>query len=100
MIPTNWTQNGHVCLTANQEWLIDRAVCVAVRDRSSDEWLEDHFALDERVDLVPRNTGSGTKCQWDLQVSTFGLTLQMGPVLAIHPALETLMDAHRTRQAG
>lgn len=70
----------HICTTAYYEFLICGSLCVAVRERDSGEWLEDHYAVDERVSLVPRSGAGGSMSRWNMQICTFGNTVQVGPL--------------------
>ncbi len=78
-----------VCLTQHHDYVIYDSQCVAVRCRSTGEWLDEHHAIDERIALVP--TGSTTRSttrlsRWDLVIHTFGMQIHVGPVLAVSKA--------------
>jgi hypothetical protein len=75
-----------VCITKQHEFVIYGARCVAVRERDSGQWIDEHHAIDERVSLVPtlrRHTDSVELALWDLSVHAFGFQIQIGPVLAV-----------------
>lgn len=72
-----------VCVTERCEYVIYQACCVAVRDRKTGEWLDEHHALEERVALVPTTHAAIGGALWDLEIHTFGVRLHAGPVLAV-----------------
>lgn len=86
MYPAELKHHSLVCVTAQQEWLICDGMCLGVRDRGTASWLEDHFAVHERVQVVPRASRLHGALVWDLQVFTFGMTLKQGPVIEVRAA--------------
>ena len=80
-----------VCVTRQHEYVLYASHCVAVRERSTGLWLEDHHALEERVALVPTVQKAEGLGLWDLVVHTFGFQIQIGPIVAVEkPDDETL----------
>ena len=59
---------------------------MAVRQRETGAWLEDHYAVGERVDLVPRARDRRRLGNWTLVVSMWGYRVEAGPVLAVEAA--------------
>lgn len=84
--PEDLKRHSLVCVTGKQEWLICDGICLGVRARETGDWLEDHFAVDERVHMVPAKRGPDGSMRWNLQVFSFGMTLQRGPVLEVRAA--------------
>jgi len=70
-----------------------------VRERDGGQWLEDHYAVDERVSLVPRSGAGGSMSRWNLQICTFGNTVQVGPLESVTRADEALAQ-EVARQLG
>lgn len=102
----NVEQTCHMCVTRTHEFLVHDSICVAVRDRRSGDWLDDHFAVDERVSLVPRprtQTLPGTRARWDLQIFTFGNRVRVGPleeVAGVSAELRATVQEHVARRYG
>jgi hypothetical protein len=48
-----------VFVTRNTEYYVREQRCVAVRDRSTGEWVKDHFAIDRAIVGVIRYLDSG-----------------------------------------
>jgi hypothetical protein len=74
-----------VCVTRHHEFVLYESRCILVRDRGTGDFIE-HHALDERVSLVPtvqRSSGTASVATWDLVIHTFGLRVQVGPVIAV-----------------
>lgn len=82
----------NICATAQYEFLIIGSLCVAVRERATGEWLDDHYAVDERVSLVPCRRDPSGLSRWALQVATFGNTVRIGPLERVEAADERLKD--------
>jgi hypothetical protein len=80
-----------VCVTRCHEYVIHDGACIAVRDRTTGEWLDDHHALDERIALVPGSYHGDRIGPWDLEIHVFGLQIRVGPVLAVVKAEEEIM---------
>lgn len=75
------------CVTTHNEYFISRGRCVAVRTLASGTWLEDHFAIDERVSLnVCRRARANDPLVHDLWVHTFDYRIRSGKVRAIGDA--------------
>lgn len=73
----------NVCVTQHYELVVAAGRCIAVRERDTGAWLEDHHALDERVALIPSARSTTRLAGWSLVVHTFGMRLHVGPVLAV-----------------
>lgn len=101
-----------VCITQSHEYMIRDSICVAVRDRRTREWLEDHFAIDEPVSIVARSQSPhgirrdvrqdvhigviGVSMVWDLRVFTFGNQVRIGPLERVEtasPDIRATMEA-------
>ena len=72
-------------ITTSNEFHVRNGVCVAVRERAKGLWLEDHYALGERIALEPRSRRRGRLSRWTAIVSMWGFQVEVGPVLAVEP---------------
>ncbi len=72
-----------VCSTRKHDYVIFGARCVAVRDRETGAWLEDHHAEGERIALMPTRIQPTRLASWKLVIHTFGVQIEAGTVLAI-----------------
>lgn len=72
---------SRICATQEHEFVIFDSLCIAVRDREQGAWLDEHFAIDERVGLLP--TGSGPERGWQLVVYTLHTQVRLGPVVLL-----------------
>jgi hypothetical protein len=72
-----------VCTTADNAFIILNSTCIAVKDRKSKTWAEDHYAIGERVSLVPKSRTNNELRSWKLVVFTFGCRVETGAVLAV-----------------
>jgi hypothetical protein len=72
-----------VCVTRQHEFVIYGSSCIAVRERATGEWLDDHHAVDERIALVPTAYRADRLGPWDLEIHSFGFLIHVGPVVAV-----------------
>ena len=75
-----------VCATAQYELIVLDSICLAVRERSTGEWLEDHSAIDERVSLQPMQRSEECLAEFQLVAHSFGLRLLLGRVFGVRAA--------------
>lgn len=74
-----------VCSTQGTSFVILGATCIAVKDRESKEWVEDHYAVGERVSLVPTSRTRSQLRAWRLTIFSFCNQIETGTVLSVSP---------------
>jgi hypothetical protein len=72
-----------VCSTQGNSFIILGATCIAVKDRESKEWVEDHYAIGERVSLVPTSRTRSQLRAWRLTIFSFGSRIEIGTILSV-----------------
>ena len=83
--------------TTSNEFYVRNGLCVAVRKRANQQWVDDHYVLGERIFLKPRVRLRGRLSRWKAIVSMWGVQIEVAPVLAVEPTSD---DALPPRQSG
>ena len=74
-----------VCSTQGSSFIVLGTTCIAVKDRESREWIEDHYAIGERVSLVPTSRTRSQLRAWRLTIFSFSSRIEIGTILSVSP---------------
>jgi hypothetical protein len=85
-----------VCSTQGNSFVILGATCIAVKNRDTKEWVEDHYAIGERVSLVPTSRTRSQLRAWRLTIFSFGSRIEIGTILSVSPLTSEEWDYVRS----
>jgi hypothetical protein len=85
-----------VCSTQGSSFVIMGATCIAVKDRDSREWVEDHYAIGERVSLVPTSRTRSQLRAWRLTIFIFRSRIEIGNISSVSPLTSEEWDYIRS----
>jgi hypothetical protein len=85
-----------VCSTQGSSFVILGATCIAVKNRENGEWVEDHYAIGERVSLAPTSRTRSQLRAWRLTIFIFGSRIEIGTILSVSPLTSEEWDYIRS----
>jgi hypothetical protein len=87
-----------VCSTQGNSFVILGATCIAVKDRESREWVEDHYAIGERVSLMPTSRTRSQLRAWRLTIFSFYSRIEIGTIISVSPLASEEWDYIRSSE--